>query len=152
MIRESYEHLNALADSVMTCIIIPDLAKLCVLYVTTEFLAFETTLLKTMLARKYYDYHLKYKRLIKELRGSSHPLLQEYMRLVAETTCQFSGLNLFHYPFFSVTLGMNISGPLAYVFYYITAPRAVECDYSLRTCRRRHCFMARACICGEPIN
>lgn len=143
IIQETYDRLNLLADGVQLHLPIPELAKLCTLYVTSEVECFETVLLRTMLHRKAGDYPLRRQRVFKELRQRKclHGFIQDYFELLERTLLKSvrtidSPWDILWHCFWTVTdLYMSNAGCL-----------------SPDGCRRRICFLSdKGCICSDPI-
>jgi hypothetical protein len=131
MVTDTYDTLNALSEPLRP-FLVPDLCKLCVNYATNELLMFERVLMRTMLQRRRSDYHLKSPRFFYELAIHRDKAVQQYMALFWKCQERTSWNGTDRIFMFSITFS-----PCPY--------------YCLANCRRRNCFLAGNCTCGDPI-
>lgn len=146
IIDSTYERLNTQADAIRRYVSVPELCKLCVLYMNEQVDVFDDILCRTLRDRKFHQNHLKLGRVFSDLyylnKRNKHEFIGQYFNLLDAT------IHLFPNPL------PYVDNPPWFAFYYIH----MRYDYityccAVNGCKRRRCAMNQdsICSCGDPI-
>src|SRR4051812_25549223 len=138
MIDKTHTYLYILNEELETYLL-SDLCKLCSDYVTSAVLLFEDIFLRTMLARRIWDYALRGAYV--DLLYSHEPVVVEYLQLVRNSVQgdygrHYDDVDFEHYLLRVVLFNICSRRSSVALAYYLV------CE-----CRRRGCYMNLACCC-----